>query len=65
MKLTKKIFFVVTVSLIFATLFVGCAKKEETPTSIKIGGVYPLSGEVALYGIEAKKKTSDNTSADA
>ncbi len=54
MKLTKKIFFVVTVSLIFATLFVGCAKEEETPTSIKIGGVYPLSGEVALYGIEAK-----------
>ena len=32
--------------------FTGCEKKAST---IKIGGVAPLSGAVAVYGVECKK----------
>jgi len=39
------------VLVVFATVFTGCAKKTET---IKIGGVAPLSGAVAVYGVECK-----------
>ena len=40
------LFVVMTVS------FVGCSKADSD--TIKIGGVFPLSGPVAVYGIEAK-----------
>ena len=40
------LFVVLTVS------FVGCSKADSD--TIKIGGVFPLSGPVAVYGIEAK-----------
>jgi len=39
-------------SAVAALLFVGCAKAESK--TIKIGGIYPLSGNVAVYGVEAK-----------
>ncbi|HNY21444.1 MAG TPA: ABC transporter substrate-binding protein [Treponemataceae bacterium] len=39
-------------SAIAAVLFVGCAKAESK--TVKIGGIYPLSGNVAVYGVEAK-----------
>ncbi len=39
-------------SAIAALLFVGCAKAESK--TVKIGGIYPLSGNVAVYGVEAK-----------
>lgn len=43
----------VLVALALATFaFSGC-KKAESKT-IKIGGIYPLSGSVAVYGIEAR-----------
>src|SRR5574344_629829 len=31
---------------------VGCAKKESN--TVKIGGIFPLSGSVAVYGVECK-----------
>jgi branched-chain amino acid transport system substrate-binding protein len=48
----------VTTSLVFALIaalaisLAGCAKADSD--TIKIGGIYPLSGAVAVYGIEAK-----------
>ncbi len=37
--------------LVSVTMFTSCSKKAET---IKIGGVAPLSGAVAVYGVECK-----------
>ncbi|MCQ2594071.1 MAG: ABC transporter substrate-binding protein [Treponemataceae bacterium] len=37
---------------LFVASFTGCAKKAEN--TIKIGGVAPLSGNVAVYGVECK-----------
>jgi branched-chain amino acid transport system substrate-binding protein len=39
-------------SAVAALAFVGCAKAESK--TIKIGGIYPLSGAVAVYGVEAR-----------
>ena len=39
-------------ALVAALAFAGCAKKDSG--SITIGGIYPLSGPVAVYGVEAK-----------
>ncbi|MHB8962733.1 MAG: ABC transporter substrate-binding protein, partial [Saccharofermentanales bacterium] len=47
MKKAKIIAIVLCVAL-FATIFSGCAKKEED--TIKIGMIGPLTGEVAMYG---------------
>jgi branched-chain amino acid transport system substrate-binding protein len=38
--------------LLAALVFAGCAKAESG--TIKIGGIYPLSGDVAVYGVEAR-----------
>lgn len=50
----KKTSLIVAVVLILATglVFTGCSKDSEE--TIKIGGIFPLSGPVAVYGIEAK-----------
>ena len=32
--------------------FIGCSKEDTSV--IKIGGIFPLSGDVAVYGVEAK-----------
>ena len=37
---------------IMALTAVGCSKKSSN--TIKIGGIFPLSGSVAVYGVEAK-----------
>ena len=47
----KAIKLMVVIALILV-VFTGCAKKDAD--SIKIGGIFPLSGPVAVYGIEAK-----------
>ena len=54
---SSKVMMIIALALIAAVLFVGCNKgnEEETAlTEVKIGGVYPLSGNVAVYGIEAR-----------
>lgn len=38
--------------VVMTVSFVGCSKADSD--TIKIGGVFPLSGSVAVYGIEAK-----------
>lgn len=38
--------------VVMTVSFVGCSKADSD--TIKIGGVFPLSGPVAVYGIEAK-----------
>lgn len=45
---------IVGLFLIVSVLFSSCAKKDQTNT-IKIGGIFPLSGGVAVYGVEAQK----------
>ena len=41
-------------ALAFAAIFCvsGCSKKDSD--SIKIGGVFPLTGGVSVYGVECK-----------
>jgi len=39
-------------AVVCALSFAGCAKADTG--TIKIGGIYPLSGGVAVYGVEAK-----------
>lgn len=45
----KKVVFALAAA---ALLFAGCGKKESD--SIKIGGIFPLSGNVSVYGVECK-----------
>lgn len=53
MKKTGKIACTAIVMLLIAGLvFVGCTQK--TSDAIKIGGIFPLSGSVAVYGLEAR-----------
>lgn len=49
MKKTLKVFLVLTLVFVFLT---GCAKDDDNV--LKIGGIFPLSGPVAVYGVEAK-----------
>jgi branched-chain amino acid transport system substrate-binding protein len=48
----KKAIKVLSVLALILVMFTGCAKKDAD--SIKIGGIFPLSGPVAVYGVEAK-----------
>ncbi|NLK45096.1 MAG: ABC transporter substrate-binding protein [Treponema sp.] len=48
----KKVIKLIGVLSFALVIFTGCAKKDSG--SIKIGGIFPLSGPVAVYGIEAK-----------
>lgn len=50
MKLSGKI--IALVSAVAMMMFVGCTKEEGN--TIKIGGIFPLSGGVAVYGIECR-----------
>lgn len=50
MKLSGKI--IALVSAVAMMMFVGCSKEEGN--TIKIGGIFPLSGGVAVYGIECR-----------
>jgi len=43
---------VLALSAVSALVLSGCAKAESK--TIKIGGIYPLSGAVAVYGVEAR-----------
>ena len=47
----KNVWFVVT-ALLAVSLFGGCSSDSD---AIKIGGIFPLSGSVAVYGVECKK----------
>ena len=50
MKMSGKI---LAVALALAMLmFAGCAKEESN--TVKIGGIFPLSGDVAVYGVECR-----------
>jgi branched-chain amino acid transport system substrate-binding protein len=51
MKIMKKLTFVAVLCAAIFT-FAGCAKKSAN--TITIGGIFPLSGPVAVYGIDAK-----------
>jgi branched-chain amino acid transport system substrate-binding protein len=53
MKKTFKIL-VATISMVFALVAVVSCAKKSTGDSIKIGGVFPLSGDVAVYGIDCR-----------
>lgn len=48
----KKVTIVILIALLTLMVFIGCSKEDTS--IIKIGGIFPLSGEVAVYGIEAK-----------
>lgn len=50
----KKINWIITL-LFVAGLAVGCKKAGSAGGDIKIGGIFPLSGPVAVYGVECKK----------
>lgn len=50
-KVMKNVVSAVSVLVAVTTIFAGCSKKTGT---IKIGGVAPLSGGVAVYGVECK-----------
>lgn len=50
-KVMKNVVTAVSVLVAVTTIFAGCSKKTGT---IKIGGVAPLSGGVAVYGVECK-----------
>lgn len=49
----KKILNAVLATAAFATVFSACSKGDDN--TIKIGGIAPLSGPVAVYGAECKK----------
>lgn len=51
MKTSTKVVFVAMTALVLS--FVSCAKKESS--TIKIGGIAPLSGQYTEYGLECKK----------
>lgn len=48
----KKALVVLFVVMIAGMMFTGCSKK--TSDTIKIGGIFPLSGSVAVYGTECR-----------
>ncbi|MBQ9495340.1 MAG: ABC transporter substrate-binding protein [Treponema sp.] len=48
----KKIVCFVAAVLLAVSFFAGCSSDSD---SIKIGGVFPLSGSVAVYGVECKR----------
>lgn len=48
----KKALVVLFVVMIVGMMFTGCSKK--TSDTIKIGGIFPLSGSVAVYGTECR-----------
>ena len=48
----KKVFSVVSLALAGLLAFTGCGEKSSE--TIKIGAIGPLSGAVAVYGVEAK-----------
>ncbi|AEE17676.1 ABC transporter substrate-binding protein [Treponema brennaborense] len=48
----KTALIVLLVVLSFGMIFTGCAK--ESGNTIKIGGIFPLSGAVAVYGVECR-----------
>jgi branched-chain amino acid transport system substrate-binding protein len=52
MKMTAKIA-CVAASAVIALSAIGCSKKESN--TITLGGIFPLSGNVAVYGVECKK----------
>lgn len=49
----KKLFTTVLGCMMAACLFMGCSKKSNS-NSITIGGIFPLSGAVAVYGVECR-----------
>ena len=51
-KFAKKALGVLFVAMIAGMMFTGCSKK--TSDTIKIGGIFPLSGSVAVYGTECR-----------
>ena len=51
MKKLTSVAFAASVLLLLST---GCSKKSGNDTTIKIGGIAPLSGSVAVYGVECK-----------
>ena len=51
-KFAKKAVVVLFVVMIAGMMFTGCSKK--TSDTIKIGGIFPLSGSVAVYGTECR-----------
>ncbi len=48
----KKVIKTLLIALFTLMFFIGCSKEDTSV--IKIGGIFPLSGDVAVYGVEAK-----------
>jgi branched-chain amino acid transport system substrate-binding protein len=48
----KKVIKTILIALFTLMFFIGCSKEDTSV--IKIGGIFPLSGDVAVYGVEAK-----------
>lgn len=51
-KIAKKTVFVLFVLFVVGMMFTGCSK--EASDTIKIGGIFPLSGSVAVFGTECR-----------
>jgi branched-chain amino acid transport system substrate-binding protein len=54
MKKTLKLCVSASVLLLCGILAVSCAKKSADSSVVKIGGVFPLSGGVAVYGVDCR-----------
>lgn len=54
-KSLKKVLSLGLVSVMTASLFVGCGKKESGSSEFIIGGLGPLSGSAASYGVSVKQ----------
>lgn len=54
-KSLKKVLSLGLVSVMTASLFVGCGKKESGSNEFIIGGLGPLSGSAASYGVSVKQ----------
>ena len=51
-KIAKKTIFVLFVLFAVGMTFTGCSK--EAADTVKIGGIFPLSGNVAVFGTECR-----------
>ena len=54
-KSLKKVLSLGLVSVMTASLFTGCGKKESGSNEFMIGGLGPLSGSAASYGVSVKQ----------
>ena len=53
--MSKKIFAIIMAAAMILACLAGCGKDKPASTTIKIGGIGPLTGDAATYGIATKQ----------